>query len=185
MFLSTSLKYEMVNFWNKLSHTWRSESWSLFACSGRGVKWRVSKFIVFNKWNFTRSTGAIWKFNPLFFGWIVSTQLSEHHVSSLFSSGGLDMVMGVGNWVCSLTGWVKFSLFLLGYLMLLVWNNNVSVNNWIINFKIGSSSGIRGSWGWGSVNSFPAFAGGDDSVRKILSQSDVRKGKILGTFAIW
>ena len=182
----TSLKYEMVNFWNKLSHTWRSESWSFFASSGRGVKWRVSEFIVFNKWNFTSSTSAIWKFNPLSFGWIVSTQLSEHHVSSLFSSGGLDTVMGVGNWVCTLAGWVKFSLFLLGYLMLLVWNDNVSVNNWIINLKIGSSSGISDSWDWGSISSwFPAFAGGDDGVRKILSKSNVWECKILGCFAIW
>ena len=136
--------------------------WSGLAGSGRGIEWRVSEFNVINKWDFTSSSRAIWKFNPL--GWILSTQLKEIHVSSLISSGLFDTVINIGDWVVSLTSWVKFSLFLLGYLMLFIWDDNASVDNWIINLEISSSSGISWYWNWSWVDSFKDFTSGNNSI---------------------
>jgi len=177
--LCTSLKYEMVNSWNKLLHSLPcSESWSCLASSGRGVQRRVSEFNVINKWNFISSSRAIWKLNPCGLRVFISVYLSEHHVSSLSFTSCWD---SYGNWVSTITRWIKFSLFLLGYLMLFIWDNNttIRVNNCIIN-----GGCIDSCRSWCSINSFPAFAGSNNSVRKINIQSNIWKSKMLGALAI-
>ena len=156
-----------------------SSGWSGLAGGGRGIEWRVSEFNIINKWNFTWSSRAIWKFNPLSLRLIIviSAYLSEHHVSGLAFSCCWN---SYGQWVSSITSLIKFSLFLLGYLMFFIWDDDVSVDNCIINCR-----GIN-CWGsWCGVNSLPAFAGSNNGVWKILSQGNIWESKMLGALAIW
>ena len=151
--------------------------WSYFASSRGSVQWRMSEFQVFFKWNFISGSIAIWKLNPSFRMSVAisSTQLNCGGITRgidfeifvfnmLVSSISLEMVVSVLNRVSTTTSWVKFSLFLLCYLMLLIWDMNMSLNNRIVNFEIGSSISVWCSWWWSNVNTFKNFASGNDSI---------------------
>ena len=168
-----------------MSQLWFSQCWSNFASGGGSVQWRVSESQVFFKFNFTGGSRAVWKFNPSRFIVFRSVQLNKIFISSFWSGISFVRVVSVINWVGSLARWVKLTLFLLSNLMFSFWNNNISVDNWIINLKISFSWVISSSWSWGSINSFPAFAVSNDGVWKIIFQGNHRKGKILRACAIW
>ena len=160
-------------------------SWSGLASGPWSIEWWVSKFIIFLKWYFTWGSGAVWKFNPLRLG--ISVELDVFHVSGLISSSFLMTVVVISNWVSTVTGWVKLSVFLLSYLMFLIWDNNVFpwVDNWVIDLKIGSSWGICWSWWWCCIDTSEDFAGSNNSVRKIFFKSNFWKSKCSGTWAVW
>jgi hypothetical protein len=154
----------------------------------------VSEFQVLFENNFVSGSRAIWKFNPSSRMVFRSVQLNGCGIdneifvlSVLLSSISLEMVVGVFNWVNSITGGVKFTFFLLSNLMFSFWDNDTSLgmDNWIINLKVSSSRSICYGWCWRSINSFPAFAGSNNSIGKIISQGNVWESKILSTWAIW
>ena len=107
-------------------------------------------------------------------------------INVLVSGVSLDTVVSWTNWVSTVTCWVEFSLFLLGNLMLLIWDDNTCLlmNDWVINLEIGSSSSVGWGWHWWQVDASPNLAGSNNSVRKIFSQSNIWESKMLGALAI-